>query len=291
VLERLRNAFEASLGDIGGQLTEKAGADVTVSMKVKEAGPAAEAAPALAGAVQIPLCLGDAVEHNAILVVPAQTALVLGADDVSSVPDELTDESKARLAEAAGKIAGRLAAASGGDPARVGELVLDSGELGAGLGSGESVVEFAFASQGGIEVEFSVLASPAVETGASDVETAEPQEPEAQKAERAEFIPFEQPALGRSASPQSGIDLILDVPLEISVELGRVSMLIKDILALAPGSIVELGRTAGEPVDLLVNGRLVAKGEVVVIEDNFGIRVTEIVSPADRIAQAGGLAS
>lgn len=92
------------------------------------------------------------------------------------------------------------------------------------------------------------------------------------------------------ASPSSettlprGMELILDIPLEVTVELGRVRMLIRDVLEMASGSIVELDRVAGEPVDLLVNGRLVAKGEVVVIEDNFGIRITEIVSPADRVA-------
>ncbi len=83
------------------------------------------------------------------------------------------------------------------------------------------------------------------------------------------------------------IDLIMDIPLEVTVELGRIRMLIKDVLDLASGSIVELDRVAGEPVDLLVNGRLVAKGEVVVIEDNFGIRITEIVSPAERVVGLG----
>jgi flagellar motor switch protein FliN/FliY len=84
-----------------------------------------------------------------------------------------------------------------------------------------------------------------------------------------------------------GIDLILDIPLDITVELGRVRMLIKDVLDLASGSIVELDRVAGEPIDVLVNGRLIAKGEVVVIEDNFGIRLTEIVSPVDRVSGLG----
>jgi flagellar motor switch protein FliN/FliY len=84
-----------------------------------------------------------------------------------------------------------------------------------------------------------------------------------------------------------GLDLILDIPLEVTVELGRVRMLIKDVIELASGSIIELDRVAGEPVDLFVNGRLVAKGEVVVIEDNFGLRITEIVSPADRVAGLG----
>ncbi len=84
-----------------------------------------------------------------------------------------------------------------------------------------------------------------------------------------------------------GIDLILDISLDVTVELGRVRMLIKDVLELAAGSIIELDRVAGEPVDVLVNGRLIAKGEVVVIEDNFGIRLTEIISPAERAMGLG----
>ncbi len=88
----------------------------------------------------------------------------------------------------------------------------------------------------------------------------------------------------------NGIELLLDIPLEVTVELGRVKMLIRDVLELASGSIVELDRMAGEPVDLQVNGKLVAKGEVVVIEDNFGIRVTEIISPINRISSLGKVA-
>lgn len=73
------------------------------------------------------------------------------------------------------------------------------------------------------------------------------------------------------------IDLIMDVPLEVTVELGRTSKSIKDILDFSPGTIIELDKLAGEPIDVLVNGKFVAKGEVVVIEENFGIRVTEII--------------
>lgn len=76
---------------------------------------------------------------------------------------------------------------------------------------------------------------------------------------------------------QENIDLIMDVPLEVTVELGRVSKSIKDILDFAPGTIVELNKLAGEAVDVLVNGKYVAKGEVVVIEENFGVRITEII--------------
>ena len=81
----------------------------------------------------------------------------------------------------------------------------------------------------------------------------------------------------------SNLDLLIDVPMQVTVELGRTKMQIKDILNLGPGSIIELDKLAGEPVDLLVNGKLIAKGEVVVIDENFGVRVTDIVSPMERI--------
>ncbi|MDE7112633.1 MAG: flagellar motor switch protein FliN, partial [Acetatifactor sp.] len=76
---------------------------------------------------------------------------------------------------------------------------------------------------------------------------------------------------------QENIGLIMDVPLEVTVELGRTSKSISEILEFSPGTIIELDRIAGEPIDVLVNGKFVAKGEVVVIEESFGIRVTEII--------------
>lgn len=90
----------------------------------------------------------------------------------------------------------------------------------------------------------------------------------------AQFQPF-----NAGVSPlmqQENIDLIMDVPLEVTVELGRTNKSIKEILDFAPGTIIELDKLAGEPVDVLVNGKFVAKGEVVVIEESFGIRLTEI---------------
>lgn len=86
------------------------------------------------------------------------------------------------------------------------------------------------------------------------------------------------------------LELLMDIPLEISVELGRLRMLIKDVVELGTGSIVEIDKAAGEPVDVMVNGRLVAKGEVVVIEDNFGVRITEILTPQERLAKLGEVA-
>ena len=95
----------------------------------------------------------------------------------------------------------------------------------------------------------------------------------------AQFAPLKQTMLNVS---DSNIGMIMDVPLQVTVELGRTRKLIREILELAPGSVVELDKLAGEPVDILVNGKIVAKGEVVVIDENFGVRITGIVSMQER---------
>lgn len=87
--------------------------------------------------------------------------------------------------------------------------------------------------------------------------------------------------------PERNVDMLLDIPLEVSVELGRVTMLVRELLEVGTGSIVELQKAAGEPVEVLVNGRLIARGEVVVVEDNFAVRITEILSPMERVQKLG----
>lgn len=88
---------------------------------------------------------------------------------------------------------------------------------------------------------------------------------------------------GHQGPGDPNLNLLMDVQMTLTVELGRTRMYIKEILGLGEGSIIELDKLAGEPVDLLVNGKLIAKGEVVVIDENFGVRVTDIVSPVDRL--------
>jgi flagellar motor switch protein FliN/FliY len=95
-------------------------------------------------------------------------------------------------------------------------------------------------------------------------------------------------AAGEAAPGGAGIDLLLEVPMVLTVELGRAERQIRDVLGLTPGSIVELDRLAGEPVDLLVNGHLIAHAEVVVVDENFGVRITDIVSPSERISRMQG---
>ena len=98
----------------------------------------------------------------------------------------------------------------------------------------------------------------------------------------AEFQQLQQSAV--SVEPRN-IDLLMDVDLPVAIELGRTKLSIADILALGPGSVVELNKLAGEPVDLLVNSKVVARGEVVVIDENFGLRITQLMTPEERLRQ------
>jgi flagellar motor switch protein FliN/FliY len=103
------------------------------------------------------------------------------------------------------------------------------------------------------------------------------------------------PGAGKQ-SPSSGggglkeapnLDFILDIPLEVSVELGRARMMISDLLQLGQGSVIELNKLAGEPVEIFINQKLIARGEVVVVNDKFGIKMTDILSPIERVKQLG----
>ncbi len=94
-------------------------------------------------------------------------------------------------------------------------------------------------------------------------------------------------ASGAPLGDKNNLDLILDVPVVISMELGRTSIPIRNLMQLTQGSVVELNRLAGEPMDVLVNGTLIAHGEVVVVNEKFGIRLTDVVSPVERVKKLG----
>ena len=100
---------------------------------------------------------------------------------------------------------------------------------------------------------------------------------------------------GRADKPEAAgkempnLDFLLDIPLEVSVELGRSKVLISEILQLGQGSVIELNKLAGEPLEIFVNQKLIARGEVVVVNEKFGIKMTDIVSPIERVKQLGTL--
>lgn len=88
-----------------------------------------------------------------------------------------------------------------------------------------------------------------------------------------------------SGDRDKNLDLILDIPLKVTVELGRTKMVVSDLLNLGQGSVIELNKLAGEPMEVLVNDKLVARGEAVVVNEKFGVRLTDIISPSERVEQ------
>lgn len=132
------------------------------------------------------------------------------------------------------------------------------------------------------EDETSVETAMEDDWGAAMAEQAEASSVLQAKSETAQvFTEFSDK--NRLTDTQNDIDFILDIPVQLTVELGRTKIAIKNLLQLAQGSVVELDGMAGEPMDVLVNGCLIAQGEVVVVNDKFGIRLTDIITPAERI--------
>ena len=136
-----------------------------------------------------------------------------------------------------------------------------------------------------VDDEEEAIAAAAAAAPASNGYGAQPMQPHVASnvpVQSAQFTPLSTVPVQVN---DANIGLILDVPLQVNVELGRTKKSIKEILDLTKGSIVELDKLAGEPVDIMVNGKYLAKGEVVVIDENFGVRITEIVSPLERAAR------
>ncbi|MBO1017550.1 flagellar motor switch protein FliN [Achromobacter sp. SD115] len=129
--------------------------------------------------------------------------------------------------------------------------------------------------------EQTASAAPAAQPAAAPAPApaAPPAASAAQSAAQSVFKPL----AGATAGAGADIDLIMDVPVQLTVELGRTRLTIKNLLQLGQGSVVELDGLAGEPMDIFVNGYLIAQGEVVVVEDKYGIRLTDIITPSERI--------
>jgi flagellar motor switch protein FliN/FliY len=112
-------------------------------------------------------------------------------------------------------------------------------------------------------------------------------EEELQEVMEMELDPLDNRSPEPGTPTSTNLDFILDIPMEVSVELGRSKMLISDLLQLGQGSVIELTKLAGEPLEVLVNQKLIARGEVVVVNEKFGIRLTDIISPTERVKRLG----
>lgn len=125
-------------------------------------------------------------------------------------------------------------------------------------------------------------------SGEADWSAAMKEQQSAEGYSTAEFPNLgEQKPYHQPSSDEVKLDVILDVPVTVSLEIGRTKINIRNLLQLNQGSVVELDRFAGEPMDVLVNGTLIAHGEVVVVNDKFGIRLTDIISPSERVRKLG----
>ena len=223
--------------------------------------------------IDLVMALAGGIPATLTLVVPSNLATRL-AEELESAP-EVSEEAAQELPEptpisaapsASAEMAASLSAVAGG---------ADAGASMAGAGAAPEM-----AGAGAVPEMAGAGAVPepreATTIGASAGVDVHP----------VRFPPLPDPVSGGPA--HSGLDLIMDVQMRVTVELGRSTMTVEDVLSLGPGSVVELNKLAGEPVDILVNSRLIARGEVVVVDENFGVRVTEIVSPRRRANAMGG---
>ncbi len=190
--------------------------------------------------------------------------------DGSGISQDMVDQLLDGEGGAGGAESGNDGEAAGGE--------LSQDDIDGLLGGGED----GSAAAEGDEDEQARLAAEwanALETGA-EIEEGKGI-PSTTSAEPAKFN--ELPGDQGTQQPPRDLDFILDIPLEVTVEIGRTKMLINDLLQIGQGSVIELNRLAGEPLDILVNSKLIARGEVVVVSEKFGIRITDIVSPMERV--------
>ncbi len=224
----------------------------------------------------------------------AISSLMMG-DETGAAPPELTEAHQSTIQEFTNQLLSSLATQFGNKlggginttPATL-SLVNSSAEL--QLPPGESVkISYDISIEGVLNSKLFHVIDLGIFQGLSrgSSQGFQPQQPQQQYQQMGQvgISPVKFPPLdeGISSGMVGDISLLLDVPMTLTVELGRTTRLVQEILGLGEGSIIELDKLAGEPVDLLVNGKLIAKGEVVVIDENFGVRVTDIVSPDERL--------
>jgi flagellar motor switch protein FliN/FliY len=236
------------------------------------------------------LALARTAAEAALAVLPTSRPLTV-AEPMAATPDILT-EGQAVTARFSGAAAGEVVVVVGQDLAdALKESPLGELDLTAAVRPALEAAARAFGpvvlDPGQVMEPGVALSAIAAKDDAVAVPLVEGNEIRAVLALALSPWPTEDPlasaGVARREAPMAvrggGLDMLHDVEMEVSAELGRTRMSVRELLSLNPGAIVELDRAAGSPADLLVNGRLIARGEVVVIDENFGIRITEIVSP------------
>ncbi len=289
-------------------LSELLGKATSVSMSSVEETDSGSVASMMPGRnLVVPIELGDGMGNVALIVSEEQAAimadLMIGQDG-SNPPAALEDLHLSAVTELANQVndaiissvASQIGQGLMSNPSEVSVIDLGSGSI-PGI-DGEVLVvdadlnigEF---NPGKLALIFSGEVASAIKSGKKAEASTEGfvgditggGGKKMQKAATAQNISTSelQPERAVGSVYDRSLDIVMDVPLQVTVELGRTEKLVRDVLELSPGSVIELDKLAGEPVDILVNQKYIAKGEVVVIDENFGIRITDIVRPADRI--------
>lgn len=262
----IEQAFRELLAEASGALRQVLKKDVSVE------GSSGEISPALT----VTMAAGGAAQGALRLCLPQEGALALCAEATGVPTETLGDTERECISDIATALAEGIAAAAAakaGSPVNV--KVTDVSE-GGGPAEGDLAVGFLVkVGETRVDALFCLSEEFAGSLGALALGAA--------RGPSVRTASFEELSGSPHGQPVGNIDLLLDVSLPVTVELGRTKMLIRDLLRLVPGSVVELEKLASEPVDVLVNGRVVAKGEVVVIEDNFAVRVRSVVSAAERV--------
>ncbi len=272
-------------------VTEAAGTALTLAHPIAVAAKTADLGAELSGPlVSIQFSFSHMPDSWQLVLVPQDAALEVASAIKSVKVDELDDSVLSEIRTTLEAIVQGICLAVGnvhGEPVAASGLTIRSQDL--LLPPNLEVLDEVVRTQAGISGED----WNAAVIWLMDSQTASfvaGIDPDAEEALGGEEGGSSRLSIGEAISGDSSIEFLMDIPLEISVELGRVKMLVKDVVDLGAGSIVEIDKAAGEPVDVLVNGRLVAKGEVVVIEDNFGVRITEILTPQERLSRLAEVA-
>lgn len=288
-------------------LSELLGKPVTLSVSSADEVDSGSIGSSMPGKnLVVPAEIGDGM-GTVVMVVAQQQAAVMAdlmiGQDGSNPPAELEDLHLSAVTEltnqvldaVTGNVASQVATSLMTVPGEVSVIDLDAGIIPAlggdvilavtdmtigDLGAGK--LSIAFAGEVAELLKSGPKAEASAEGFVSDVTGGAKVKSSSASAQKVVASELRDEARSATVYDQS-LDIVLDVPLQVTVELGRTDKLVRDILELSPGSVIELDKLAGEPVDILVNQKYIAKGEVVVIDENFGIRITDIVRPADRI--------
>lgn len=301
--DALRDILNSVIGAVAPSLSGYLGGkNLSIGNAVVEVKPADVVKAELAGQlVQVSMDYSGVLNGKNLIVYNLADAgsissLMMG-DESGTAPAELTDAHQSTIQELTNQLLSSMATQFGNrlgggintTPAMV-SIVGSGAELQTPMGDVVKVT-FDLNIEGIVNSKFYHIMDTNVSGGITQTGGAPamamgtPQQQTYQQQPQVGISPVKFPPLdeGLLQGAVGDISLLLDVPMTLTVELGRTSKLVQEILGLGEGSIIELDKLAGEPVDLLVNGKLIAKGEVVVIDENFGVRVTDIVSPDDRL--------